>query len=125
MCAELATKSHSSPAAVEAECIEVCEWPADFATLPRDAKQRVIDSQLERITTLQIHLDTAGAQECPSCPIIDMEEDALEVAEFGDQCPEPPPAEIVQFDRASSFTGPNRVAPVPLVILHQPQGMRS
>ena len=60
MCEELALKSQSqaATAASESEGFDVIEWHADFTNLPRDAKQWVIDAQLERITRLQTFLDT-------------------------------------------------------------------
>ena len=47
---------------------------------------------------------------------MDTEDVVEEVDEFGDLCPDSPDAgldadQVAQFDRASSFNGPNRVAP--------------
>ena len=117
MCEELALKSQQpNTAAAAATGLEVIEWPADFAHLPREAKQRVIDSQLERINKLQIFLDTNDDVN----PLLNMDtEDTAEVAEDNgslDELPDlpdadPVPEQAAQYDRASSVTGPNRVAP--------------
>ena len=117
MCEELALKSQQpNTAAAAATGLDVIEWPADFSHLPRDAKQRVIDSQLERINKLQIFLDTNDDVN----PLLNMDtEDTAEVAEDNgslDELPDlpdadPVPEQAAQYDRASSVTGPNRVAP--------------
>lgn len=119
MCEELALKSHqptTASAVSEAAGFDVIEWPADFTNLPRDAKQRVIDFQLERITKLQTFLDTQDyvdphvimdtgdiAEEVDANAIADICPDFLDAGLDTDQ--------VAQFDRASSFNGPNRVAP--------------
>ena len=117
MCEELALKSQQpNTAAAAATGLDVIEWPADFSHLPRDAKQRVIDSQLERINKLQIFLDTNDDVN----PLLNMDtDDTAEEAEDNaslDELPDLPDADPVseqaaQYDRASSVTGPNRVAP--------------
>ena len=117
MCEELALKSQQpNTAAAAATGLEVIEWPADFAHLPREAKQRVIDSQLERINKLQTFLDTNEDVN----PHLNMDtDDTAQEAEDNaslDELPDLPDADPVseqaaQYDRASSFTGPNRVAP--------------